>query len=48
MKFGGARWPLGGPGWSSGAARGLPGGKRAQTETVFLAPWGGWGILPPF
>ena len=24
MQFGGARWSLGGPGWSPGAARGFP------------------------
>ena len=45
MQFGGARWSLGGPGWSPGAARGLPGGFRAQNECLkklrksrFLAP----------
>ena len=31
-QFGGARWSLGGPGWSPGAARGLPGGFGAQKE----------------
>ena len=34
MQFGGAMWSLGGPGWSPGAARGLPGGFRAQKEYV--------------
>ena len=34
MQFGGARWSLGGPGWSPGAARGLPGGFRAQNECL--------------
>ena len=29
VQFGDARWSLGGPGWSPGAARGLPGGYRA-------------------
>ena len=32
MQFGGARRSLGGPGWSPDAARGLPGGYRAQNE----------------
>ena len=32
MQFGGARWSLGGPGWSPGAARGLPCGFRVQKE----------------
>ena len=57
MQFGGARQSLGGPGWSPGAARGLPGGYRAQTEgfrkfgkRCFLPPWhqeGGFGGDPP-
>ena len=34
MHFGGARCSLGGPGWSPGAARGLPGGFRAQNECI--------------
>ena len=34
MQFGGARWSLGGPGWSSGTARELPGGFRAPNECV--------------
>ena len=32
MNFGVARWSLGGPRWSLDAARGLPGGYRAQNE----------------
>ena len=32
MCFGVARWSLGGPRWSLDAARGLPGGYRAQNE----------------
>ena len=32
MQFDGARWSLGGPGRSLGAARGLPGGFGAQNE----------------
>ena len=32
MQFGGARWSLGGPGWSPGAARGFPGGFGEQNE----------------
>ena len=32
MQFGGARWSLGGPGWSPGAARGFPGGFGGQNE----------------
>ena len=32
MQFGGARWSLGGPGWSPVAARGLPGGFKPQKE----------------
>ena len=34
MQCGSARWSLGAPGWSPpGAARGLPGGNRAQIES---------------
>ena len=51
MQFGGARWSLGGPGWSPGAARGFPGGFGEQNECfrngVFgpLAPREGvWGV----
>ena len=51
MQFGGARWSLGGPGWSPGAARGFPGGFGEQNECfrngVFgpLVPREGvWGV----
>ena len=54
MQFGGARWSLGGPGWSPGAARGFPGGFGEQNECfrngVFgpSAPREGvWGFLLP-
>ena len=59
MQFGDARWSLGGPGWSPGTARGLPGGYRSQNECFrkfgkrcFWPPGtkrgGLGGILPPF
>ena len=32
MQFGDARWSLGGPGWSQGAARRFPGGFGEQNE----------------
>ena len=55
MQVGGARWSLGGPGWSLGAARGLPGGFRAQNECLkkwrksHFAPWcqDGWVLGVP-
>ena len=58
MQFGDARWSLGGPGWSPGTARGLPGGYRSQNECFrkfgkrcFWPPGtkrgGLGGILPP-
>ena len=53
MQFGGARWSLGGPGWSPGAARGFPGGFGEQNECfrngVFgpPAPRGGFSRLYP-
>ena len=52
MQFGDARWSLGGPGWYSGTARGLPGGYRAQNECFgkfgkrcFLPPDGKRGVV---
>ena len=57
MQFDNARWSLGGPGWSPGVARGLPGGYGVQNECFckfgkrcFLAPWreeGGLGGSSP-
>ena len=58
MQFDDARWSLGGPGWSPGTARGLPGGYRSQNECFrkfgkrcFWPPGtkrgGLGGILPP-
>ena len=53
MQFGGARRSLGGPGWSPGIARGLPGCNRAQNEgfikfgkRCFWPPGGVWGVPP--
>ena len=53
MQFGGARRSLGGPGWSPGIARGLPGCNRAQNEgfikfgkRCFWPPGGVWGAPP--
>ena len=45
MQFGGARWSLGGLGWSLGAARGLPGGFRAQKDC--FRKLRKWCFLPP-
>ena len=52
MQFGGARWSLGGPGWSPDAAGGLPGGFGAQKECFgklrkrgFSAPWHQYGLV---
>ena len=51
MQFVGARWSLGGPRWSPGAARGLFGGYKAQNECLkkfekgcFWPPGGGLGV----
>ena len=51
MQFGGARWSLGGPWWSPGAAGRLSGGYMAQNECIkkfekgcFLPPGGGLGV----
>ena len=53
MQFGGARRSLGGPGWSPGIARGLPGCNRAQNEgfikfgkRCFWPPGEVWGAPP--
>ena len=55
MQFGDARWSLGGHGWPPSAARGLPGGYRAQNESFrmfgkrcFLSPDGKMGGLVGF
>ena len=53
MQFGAAKWSLGGPWGSLGAARGLSGGYMAKNECLrkfekgcFLPSGGGSGFLP--
>ena len=51
MQFGGARWSMGSPWWSPGAARGVSGGYKAQNECLrkfekgcVWPPGGGLGV----